>query len=143
MSDFHRVKRLPPYVFEQVNKIKAAARNAGADIVVGHGPHYSLAVEVYHGKPIFYGLGSFSFHTGHGGRAHGNWIGMMPRGEASLSGIEGVTFQFVRHNAANETVLCPLAEELAELQDIKTRSAPYGTQFTQEGDEVRVILSDR
>lgn len=33
MSDFHRIKRLPPYVFEQVNKIKAIARNQGADIV--------------------------------------------------------------------------------------------------------------
>ncbi len=33
MSDFHRIKRLPPYVFEQVNRIKAAARASGADII--------------------------------------------------------------------------------------------------------------
>jgi alanine-synthesizing transaminase len=33
MSDFHRIKRLPPYVFESVNRVKAAARNAGADII--------------------------------------------------------------------------------------------------------------
>jgi hypothetical protein len=33
MSDFHRVRRLPPYVFEQVNKLKAKARAAGADII--------------------------------------------------------------------------------------------------------------
>ena len=33
MSDFHRVKRLPPYVFEQVNRLKAQARAGGADIV--------------------------------------------------------------------------------------------------------------
>src|ERR1700758_1646359 len=33
MEDFHRIRRLPPYVFEQVNRAKAAARNAGADIV--------------------------------------------------------------------------------------------------------------
>ena len=33
MNDFHRIKRLPPYVFEQVNRIKAAARNRGADII--------------------------------------------------------------------------------------------------------------
>jgi alanine-synthesizing transaminase len=32
-SDFHRVKRLPPYVFEQVNKLKAEARNRGEDII--------------------------------------------------------------------------------------------------------------
>src|ERR671911_1587632 len=33
MSDFYRIKRLPPYVFEQVNRIKAAARANGADII--------------------------------------------------------------------------------------------------------------
>jgi alanine-synthesizing transaminase len=33
MEEFHRVRRLPPYVFEVVNKAKAVARNAGADIV--------------------------------------------------------------------------------------------------------------
>jgi len=33
MQDFHRVRRLPPYVFEQVNKIKAQARANGADII--------------------------------------------------------------------------------------------------------------
>ena len=32
-SDFHRIKRLPPYVFEQVNKLKAEARARGDDII--------------------------------------------------------------------------------------------------------------
>src|ERR671917_631365 len=33
MQEFHRIRRLPPYVFEQVNRVKASARNAGADII--------------------------------------------------------------------------------------------------------------
>lgn len=33
MSDFYRIKRLPPYVFEQVNRLKARARAGGADII--------------------------------------------------------------------------------------------------------------
>lgn len=33
MEEFHKVRRLPPYVFEQVNRLKASARAAGADIV--------------------------------------------------------------------------------------------------------------
>ena len=33
MSDFYRIKRLPPYVFEQVNRLKAKARAGGADII--------------------------------------------------------------------------------------------------------------
>jgi len=32
-NDFHRIKRLPPYVFEQVNKLKAGARARGEDII--------------------------------------------------------------------------------------------------------------
>ena len=33
MTDFHRIKRLPPYVFEEVNRAKAKSRASGADIV--------------------------------------------------------------------------------------------------------------
>src|SRR5579864_352779 len=33
MEDFYRIRRLPPYVFETVNRAKAAARNSGADII--------------------------------------------------------------------------------------------------------------
>src|SRR3989304_8018167 len=33
MEEFYRIRRLPPYVFEQVNRAKAAARKAGADII--------------------------------------------------------------------------------------------------------------
>jgi poly-gamma-glutamate capsule biosynthesis protein CapA/YwtB (metallophosphatase superfamily) len=118
-----------------------AAIDAGADIVIGHGPHDSLAVEVWRGKPIFYGLGSFSFHTGHGGRAHGDWIGMMVRADVERDGVRAVRFQFVRHNAANETVPCKLAEEQAELADIVKRSAEYGTRLEPVGDEVNVVLT--
>jgi alanine-synthesizing transaminase len=32
-QDFHRIRRLPPYVFAEVNKAKAGARAAGEDII--------------------------------------------------------------------------------------------------------------
>jgi alanine-synthesizing transaminase len=32
-QDFHSIRRLPPYVFEQVNRVKAHARKNGADII--------------------------------------------------------------------------------------------------------------
>ena len=32
-EDFHRIKRLPPYVFAEVNRLKAAARARNADII--------------------------------------------------------------------------------------------------------------
>ncbi|MEX6505819.1 LL-diaminopimelate aminotransferase [Jiella sp. M17.18] len=33
MEEFHKVRRLPPYVFEEVNRLKAQARAGGADII--------------------------------------------------------------------------------------------------------------
>ena len=33
MEEFYRIRRLPPYVFEEVNRAKAGARNRGADII--------------------------------------------------------------------------------------------------------------
>jgi alanine-synthesizing transaminase len=33
MEEFHKIRRLPPYVFEQVNRLKASARARGADII--------------------------------------------------------------------------------------------------------------
>ena len=35
--------------------------DAGADIVVGHGPHVLRGIELYRGRPILYGLGNFLF----------------------------------------------------------------------------------
>jgi alanine-synthesizing transaminase len=33
MEEFYKIRRLPPYVFEQVNRLKASARAQGADII--------------------------------------------------------------------------------------------------------------
>lgn len=127
-------------VLDYMGEIAHAAIEAGADIVIGHGPHYSLPVEVYKGKPIFYGLGSFSFHTGHGGRRHGDWIGMMAKLETDAAGIADARFRFVRHNAANETVPCALAAEGAALDRLVTKSAGLNARLIPEGDWVRVAL---
>lgn len=42
------------------------AVDAGADVVVTHGPHVLRGVEIYKGKPVFYGLGSLFFTLGSG-----------------------------------------------------------------------------
>jgi poly-gamma-glutamate synthesis protein (capsule biosynthesis protein) len=128
-------------VLQYMTEIAHAAIDAGADVVMGHGPHYSLPVEVYKGKPIFYGLGSFSFHTGHhDGVAVGDWVGMLARITLEKRAVMDATFQFVRHNAGNETVPCVLANEGATLEDIAKRSAPFGTRLGPRGDEVRIEL---
>ena len=127
-------------ILQYMTEIAHTAIDCGADIVVGHGPHYSLAVETYKGRPIFYGLGSFSFHTGHGGHEHDAWIGMMVDVSAGRAGIERAAFQFIRRNAANETYVCDPGDEPAELADIRARSEKLGSRLRVEGD--RVIRRD-
>jgi len=40
-----------------------AVIDAGADVMVGHGPHVLRGVEIYKGKPILYSLGDFIFQN--------------------------------------------------------------------------------
>lgn len=49
--------------------------DAGADVVAGHGNHLIRGIEIYKGKPIFYGLASFVFS----GRPAGTNVGFEPR----------------------------------------------------------------
>src|SRR5258708_16508165 len=44
---------------EFIGAFARAMIDAGADLVVGHGPHLLRGLELYQGKPIFYSLGNF------------------------------------------------------------------------------------
>jgi poly-gamma-glutamate synthesis protein (capsule biosynthesis protein) len=70
--------RLADYVIVTIHAHEGAANNApaeflvtfaramidaGADVFVGHGPHYLKGIEIYKGKPIFYSLGDFIFQN--------------------------------------------------------------------------------
>ena len=122
-------------VLEYMTEIAHAAVDAGADIVVGHGPHYSLPVEIYRNKPIYYGLGSFSFHTGHGGRKHGDWVGMLAQVTLTGRNVERASFRFVRHNDRNETIFRAMRDEQDMAEKIGKRSAPFNTRIEIDGDE--------
>lgn len=127
-------------VLAYMTEIAHAAIEAGADAVIGHGPHFALPVEVHRGRPIFYGLGSFSFHTGHRGRRHGDWLGVMASLAIEEARIAGASFRLVRHNERNETLLAPLADVAEGLAEIMDASARLGTRLTVVGDEVAIAL---
>ncbi len=129
-------------VLEYMTEIAHAAIDAGADTVIGHGPHYSLPVEIYRGKPIYYGLGSFSFHTGHGGRKHGDWLGMLARVTMNNGKFSEAAFEFVRHNEQNETVICDLAREQAGLEALRKRSGAFKTRLEVSGNAVVFRAAD-
>ena len=46
--------------------LEAFARSCidqGVDAFLGHGPHFTRGIEIYKGKPIFYGMGNFVFQN--------------------------------------------------------------------------------
>ena len=126
-------------VLQYMIDIAHAAIDAGADVVIGHGPHYSLPVEIYNGKPIFYGLGSFSFHTGHGGRKHGDWVGMLARvviddGKAAEAGFPPRAPQ-----RRERDLLVRSGGEGSAREDREAQHA-LGTQLKIRGEEVVIAL---
>jgi poly-gamma-glutamate capsule biosynthesis protein CapA/YwtB (metallophosphatase superfamily) len=123
-----------------MREIAHAAIEAGADVVIGHGPHYPLPVELHRGRPIFYGLGNLSFHTGHGGRKHEDWIGMVVELALERGRVAGFDLRFVRHNEDNETVLRRPAEEPDTLADLTARSRKLGAVLAPQEDRVRIVL---
>ncbi|MDA9391530.1 hypothetical protein WN73_12910 [Bradyrhizobium sp. CCBAU 45394] len=51
----------PAYLTEYERMLGHVSIESGADIVLGHHHHFLRGVEMYRGKPIFYGLGHFVF----------------------------------------------------------------------------------
>lgn len=127
-------------VLTYMSEVAHAVIDAGADLVIGHGPHHFLPIEVYRGKPIFYGLGSFCFHTGHGGRKHGDWVGIMADLVVDGGAIAEAGFRFVRHNERNETIPCVLANEAEALLEMQRGCEMYGTRVERRGDALVVVL---
>lgn len=121
--------------------IAHAAIDAGADLVFGHGPHYTLPVECYRDKFIFYGAGSFSFETGHRAQKHPDWLGIVVEASIEDARISQLHFQFVRHNAANETITRSADDEADTLAELRERSVALNADLDAEGD--RIVVTAR
>lgn len=128
-------------VLNYMSQIAHGAIDAGADAVIGHGPHFPHAVEVYNGRPVFYSLSNFCFNIGHASVRSGNWAGMMARVDFEDGAPVEVAFRWVRHDDAEQTWFPDPAAEPALLADVAERSKVYGTTLSTEGDEIRVALN--
>jgi len=126
-------------VLQYMKEIAHAAIDAGADIVVGHGPHYSLrSRSTGDGRSSMGSAASPSTPAmADGGTTTGRHDGAH-RGPQGRRRIRDV--QFVRHNDRNETYLCRLADEAEALGEITKASAAFGARLTPQGDRVRVEL---
>src|SRR5712691_7499744 len=121
-------------VLQYQKQIAHAAIDAGADIIMGHGVHAITPIEVYKDKPIFYGLGCFSFNEGHGGRDSTfeavNWLGLLARVTVEDKQVVKVTCVPVRHNERNETPIRSASDERVEIDKLRADSKKLGTSLT-------------
>ena len=123
---------------QYMKDIARAAVDAGADVVMGHGPHYPLPIEFYRDRPIFYGLGNLTFNTGHLGRKHSGWIGLLVDVTLESSGILSYNLRLVRANDNSESYFSPPANETPCLDDLTIRSSHLSALLPIEGDRIRV-----
>jgi len=124
---------------QYMTEIAHRAIDAGADIVMGHGPHYPLPIELYKGRPIFYGLGNLTFNTGHLGRKHAGWIGLLVELTIERGAVTSCDMRFVRANDDNESYFRKPDEEAETFADLEARSAKLGVRFEAGPEQVRIL----
>lgn len=131
------------------------AIDAGADAVVRTGPHVLQGIEIYQGRPIFYGLGGLFFdRDGRKGHAFGG--GIVPFPVEQFEGIVPVTTY--RHGKPASIHLHPvvLVDDPAEtrgiphpaegeqalqiLRRVQSLSAPFGTKIEIRNGEALIRL---
>jgi poly-gamma-glutamate capsule biosynthesis protein CapA/YwtB (metallophosphatase superfamily) len=67
----------------------------GADMFVGHGPHVLRGIEIYKGKPIFYGMGEFYYQWQHmdADLMTGSWQEREMRGDSDVASKLSATWR--------------------------------------------------
>ena len=89
--------------------------DAGADAVINHHQHCYSGYEIYHNKPIFYGLGNFCFDKNDG--KDGNWnYGYM----VELNFAECISFKIYPYEQCSEQPKVSLLEPNAFRTEIET-----------------------
>jgi hypothetical protein len=121
------------------------AIDAGADIVLRHGPHALGGVEIYKGKPIFYGLNSLFFVVGGVEGAldpvrrvntgfYDNMVAVteFSAGKPSVVRIYPITTTFDRPATFGGSRIATGEDATRILARIQKESEPFGTQIKIE-----------
>jgi len=138
--------------------VARALIEAGADAVVGHHPHVLHGIEVINGRPIFYSLGNFLFHTLHVGaqpvlrRIDPMYSWRSLRSPVNQdSAVAVISFEAGRPsavelipvivNAKGEPELAGPRDAARILASLTDMSAPLGARIDIQGARGRVALA--
>lgn len=124
-------------VLQYQRELAHAAIDAGADIIMGHGPHFPLAIEFYKSKPVYYGLGMFCFIRSNK-KAHRGWTGMAGQLTFENKTLTETAFYIVRQNDAGEVLLSSAQNEGDAIARVEKLCQAFGTKVYVNGDKVMV-----
>jgi len=136
IASFHWGVSGTPEIVSYQRTLAQTAIDAGADLVMGHGPHVFQPIEIYKGKPIFYCIGNSVFDWYK--KKDKDLDGLLLRVTAKKSGITGISMVPLSRDKNNLPVLldpnsdwgATLCEQLVQL------SKPLGTMLEIEGKEI-------
>ncbi|WP_239127360.1 CapA family protein [Asanoa siamensis] len=116
-------------------KFSHAMIDAGADLIVGHGPHVLRAMEFYKGRLIAYSLGNFAGGGGTLNRSGPLGLGAVLKVELTRDGtwVDGSVVS-TRMNSAGKPVTDPDGDSLDMLADLSQKDFPKtGPEFDNAG----------
>jgi poly-gamma-glutamate synthesis protein (capsule biosynthesis protein) len=127
-------------ILQYQRELAHADIDAGADVIMGHGPHFPLAIEFYQAKPIYYGLGMFCFIRSNK-RVHRGWTGMAAHLTYEGKALAEAAFSIVRQNDATEVLFSAPAQEAEAVARIEKLSQAFGTRVALHGARVSVAAA--
>ncbi|MDR7543069.1 MAG: CapA family protein [Armatimonadota bacterium] len=130
---------------------------AGADVVVGHHPHVLHGIEMIDGRPVFYSLGNFVFHTLRVGvqpalrrpdppyswrslRSPVNLDSAVALVTLDTGRVAAIQIVPVLLNGVGDPELATGADAARILTTLGALSEPLGTRIAPDGDRGRVEL---
>ena len=99
----------------------------GADMFAGHGVHTIRGVEIYKGKPIFYGLSNFCFYMNSPiGSDQADGAGDLTRAERSQANVDRLGLS---HQDNMEALLAAARFENGKLAEVRIYPADVGKGY--------------
>lgn len=113
-----------------------AAIDAGADVIMGHGPHSVHGVDLYRGRPILYSLGNLAFDWPTMRGRHRD--GLLARCHLDGQCLTHVTLLPVRRDDANDVQ--PAGPDEQALDLVERLSTPVARHLTRLPGELELRL---
>lgn len=117
-----------------VRALSRAAVDAGADLVLGHGPHVLRAMEVYRGRLIAYSLGNFVGYKQFGRGQYTGTSAILHAEMAPNGVIESVRIEPLVLDDRSSPVPDPSGQAIEQINELSTADFPEsGLQLDAEG----------